>query len=44
MSEKWSQKDIPDLTNKVVIITGANSADLYKNRVTYKLANQAAKS
>ena len=25
MSDKWTQNDIPDLTNKVVIITGANS-------------------
>ena len=25
MSENWSQKDIPDLTGKVVVITGANS-------------------
>ena len=25
MSNKWTQQDIPDLTGKVVIITGANS-------------------
>ena len=25
MSIKWSQKDIPDLTGKVIIVTGANS-------------------
>jgi protochlorophyllide reductase len=25
MSHKWTQNDIPDLTGKVVIITGANS-------------------
>ena len=25
MSNKWTQQDIPDMTGKVVIITGANS-------------------
>lgn len=25
MSQKWTQQDIPDLTDKVIIITGANS-------------------
>ena len=25
MSEKWTQQDIPDLTGKVVVVTGANS-------------------
>ena len=25
MSNKWTQNDIPDLTSKVVVITGANS-------------------
>ncbi|NCC34238.1 MAG: SDR family NAD(P)-dependent oxidoreductase, partial [Chloroflexia bacterium] len=25
MSQKWTQLDIPDLTDKVVVITGANS-------------------
>ena len=25
MSNKWTQDDMPDLTGKVVIITGANS-------------------
>ena len=25
MSNKWTQNDIPDLTGKVVVITGANS-------------------
>jgi len=25
MNQKWSQKDIPDLTGKVIVITGANS-------------------
>ncbi len=25
MSQKWTQKDIPDLTGKVIVVTGANS-------------------
>ena len=25
MSNKWTQNDIPDLTGKVIIVTGANS-------------------
>ena len=25
MSNKWTQKDIPDLTGKVIVVTGANS-------------------
>ncbi len=35
MSHKWSQRDIPDLTGKVIVVTGANSGLGFESAKTF---------